>query len=198
MTGSGRGSLLEMNHEPDAVKASLLELPRERRAADSLYARFVGRYACGQFLRRELRRGARTRATRRPAGWSIEPQYTAGESAAFDLRCRVLAVFGDHASCSGRGASRRNRDGSPDVACGPAYAGCALGARSARQCRANPEDWRGTIASTKSISGSKRGRTARKLLKESSYEANARKASEIIAGENAAERACDVIEGALR
>jgi UDP:flavonoid glycosyltransferase YjiC (YdhE family) len=37
-----------------------------------------------------------------------------------------------------------------------------------------------------------------KILKDSSYEANARKASEIIAGENAAERACDAIEGVLR
>jgi rhamnosyltransferase subunit B len=36
------------------------------------------------------------------------------------------------------------------------------------------------------------------LLKEPGYQANARKASEIIAGENGVERACDVVENALR
>ena len=36
------------------------------------------------------------------------------------------------------------------------------------------------------------------ILKSSSYEAKAREASDIIAGENAVERACDVVEGVLR
>jgi rhamnosyltransferase subunit B len=37
-----------------------------------------------------------------------------------------------------------------------------------------------------------------RLLKDTSYEANARRASEIIRGENGVERACDTIEDLLR